>query len=278
MSSTYAASTAGPGARLAPGRIASRFVIPPKRALTQTEDRKALLQSMSVVYGVTPAELRRMPIFTALIVGGCRGFYRDLCLLTADGIRSLKCHYTDPVTMVNSYKEPPATEVARLIALVAYYHDKSYMDQKSANMLKIDGDHFFNWPTSTFDPATPIVPWNKRLIRDKQDQLTQWKKAVRLDPKAFPKFKNSYEFHHWWKEHVIKLQAYDLQHFLDLNHVVVDEELDENQRRWMMNVLVDIIICPQGRSVLLKFRDDLAVREFYNEFYETLSSSMTSEF
>ena len=46
----------------------------------------------------------------------------------------------------------------------------------------------------------------------------------------------------------------------------------------MMNVLIDIIICSQGHSILLRHRDQLGVREFYFEFEVTMSQSMSSEF
>ena len=47
-----------------------------------------------------------------------------------------------------------------------------------------------------------------------------------------------------------------------------------------MNVLIDIINCSQGRSILLRHRhrDQLGAREFYFEFEVTMSQSMSSEF
>ena len=82
-------------------------------------------------------------------------------------------------------------------------------------MFNMDAKYYFDWLASTYDSGAPVQPWHRRVMKEKGDEILQWKKAVRLDPKAFKPLKNAHDYQHWWREHKIKLTAYDLAHLLD---------------------------------------------------------------
>ena len=256
----------------------SRYILPPKYDVGITKDRIILRKVMSISYKMDPVTMASSPITQSLYKNGIQGFYTHLVHMTPEAIRSLKGFIPDPVTGVLTYMELPYSMTARLVSLIHFYHDMSYIQREHYDMFNMDAEYYFNWLASTYDSSAPVQPWYRRIIKEQSDGIFQWKKAVRLDPKSFKSLKNAYDYQHWWREHKIKLTAYDLAHFLDRYHTPKDLDLDLAQRTWMMNVLIDIIICSQGRSILLRHRDQLGVREFYYEFEVTMSQSMSSEF
>ena len=261
-----------------PPTTPSRYLMPDHPNVNKNVDRWILIHVLAIAFKVDPTMIGRHTVYRACLNNGIHGFYSDLVFMPAEVLRSLKVMQLQHDTGTYAVLPLPPTTVARLISIVYFYHDKSYAQQGYYDMRQMDGKEYYNWLASTYDSGAALIPWYRRLMKDKTDVIFSWKKAVRLDPKSFKPLKNAYDFFHWWKEHKIKLNAYDLGHFLIKDFVVVDVELDQSQRNWMMNVLVDIIICSQGRSILLRHRDALAVREFYFEFEITLSKSMSSEF
>ena len=143
---------------IAPSAIGtpSRYLAPPKYDVDIKKDRIILKKTMSIAYKMDPTTLTYQPVWVALCKNGIQGFYTHLVHMTPDAIRSLKGFMSDPVSGLITYMELPYSMTARLVSLIHFYHDMSYIHREHYDMFNMDAKYYFDWLASTYDSGAPV--------------------------------------------------------------------------------------------------------------------------
>jgi len=245
--------------------------------LTPAEEKKAdknrLLTAFVNVCGVPYANIKNDPIALASKHAGITLFHTDFIHMTAADIASLQ--------HLKSGDLVPLELNFRMIlrAFLAFYHHESHKKRGCINILEATAAQFKHFRNSEYDPTKEITPGG--LAISKNEGLSNWNKLVKLSTWDFKPYREANKWVDYKDIFMITLEAQNLTHLVDPNHIVVDEDLHKAQQKYLYKVFRDNFLHHEAKSIVKfhsKTKDAALIWQKIRKTYdESISTSMNGE-
>ena len=172
---------------------------------------------------------------------------------------------------------PLISDRRMLKQLIHFFHTLSREKGSRADVSKMTKAQFDGFRTSDYDANAPLSPWNAKAKNDLDVEVTNWKKNIKPNAKAYKDFK---EEAYWLraKEQIMgTLEAQGLEHLIDATFVVTNPDLDSMQQKWLYNVFQEIMKAPTAKTIVLSNILNKDMRVLWKELVDTLDDSVTTE-
>ena len=241
---------------------------------TRAVSTQAKLKYVLVTFlGVDDSTYVDNPITKALFRDGING-YDDLLAASEKDIEGLMvpgASDTDPPSPLSSaYKR-------KLHCAIAFHHHASRVAKGAINVMTSTKAQYDIFRTSLYDSSKSVVPWNVGLSASTNADLILWKKTVRPSKSDFKEFRDERNWSRS-KEHILTtLESMGLQHLVDSTFVITDPDLDDAQMKWFYSILLNIMISPLARTIVLKHKTTMNTRDIWKDLQDAFDNSMASE-
>ena len=244
----------------------------PTAAAIAKKDTERLKYVCLTFLNVSATNYEDQDVPKALEAAGVEGFNADFIGLSEADILALEV----PSTTTSPPKKLQLVKYRKLIQILAYFHDRSRLKDQAIDISTVNITAFNNFAVGLYRPDQPIVPFGVAKTQTDDTDLDNWRKHVKPNGKDFKDFKDEYSWDKAKEQIMITLDAQNLSHLIDPNHVPTNARLDKAQSTWLFKVFTDIMIAPRAKSIVKKHKVDKDCRQLWEDLEEAFDNSMSN--
>jgi hypothetical protein len=109
------------------------------------------------------------------------------------------------------------------------------------------------------------------------NELIQWRKNMKVDPKAYKEFKNEMGWNLYKKHFKATVKSHAIEHLIDKNHVPTNLELDKLQRALLFKVMQDNFKQLSCKAIVIARKDTKDLRAIWHGIKKMMEKSILSQ-